>query len=113
MRGSRVPMLRTAVEQDARAAIDHQLHHLVRVRVRVRTRVGVRGRGRGRGRVRGRVRARARARARVRAEGVRCAPPESAAEFSQLPSTKVSVPVTTSAYSPCCNIDSGSRGPPG
>ena len=47
------------------------------------------------------------------AAGVRCAPPESAAEFSQLPSTKLSVPVTTNAYSPCCSIDSGSRGPPG
>ena len=47
------------------------------------------------------------------AVGVRCAPPESAAEFSQLPSTKVSVPLTTSAYTPCSSIDSGSRGPPG
>ena len=42
MRGRRVPMLRTAVEQDARAAVDHQLHHLVRVRVRARARARAR-----------------------------------------------------------------------
>ena len=42
MRGSSVPMLRAAVEQNARAAVDHQLHHLVRFRVRVRDRDRVR-----------------------------------------------------------------------